>query len=210
MSLDLESNQDQINVSEVNGHIWLIYEFEDFRLDQEHLMLYRNDEEIPLTPKQAETLLVLVERSHEIVSKDVLMATLWRNSVVEDSNLIQNIHFVRKVLGKTVRDRPLIETFRRRGYRFNADVKRIEKNSYAYAGSNREAKAITSGSAAGVSVRNVSSVKRMALADPAHEHWEVFVSPGKRKSFVFRRMAVAGLTGIVVIAVLLGYCGFVD
>jgi DNA-binding winged helix-turn-helix (wHTH) protein len=188
MSLDLESNQDQINVSEVNGHVWLIYEFEDFRLDQEHLMLYRNDEEIPLTPKQAETLLVLVERSHEIVSKDVLMATLWRNSVVEDSNLIQNIHFVRKVLGETVRDRPLIETFRRRGYRFNADVKRIEKNSYACAGSNRDAKAITSGSA-GVP-RNVGAVTRMPLAGPALEHSDVLILPGKRKSSFFRRMAV--------------------
>jgi len=144
------------------------------------------------------------------VSKDVLMATLWRNSVVEDSNLIQNIHFVRKVLGETVRDRPLIETFRRRGYRFNADVKRIEKNSYACAGSNRDAKAITSGSAAGVSVRNVGAVTRMPLAGPAREHSDVLILPGKRKSFFFRRMAVAGLAGIVGIAVLLGYCGFVD
>ena len=136
MSLDLELNLDQINVSVANGRKDLVYEFGDFRLESEHLMLYRHGLEIPLTPKQVETLLALVERSGEIVSKEVLMAQLWGNSVVEESNLIQNIHFLRKVLGDSSNGRPFIETLRRRGYRFNAEVRRLRKSDHRIGGGN--------------------------------------------------------------------------
>ena len=122
MSLDLKLNVDEINLSEVKPSPHSVYGFEGFRLDAEHLMLYRNGDEISLTPKQVDTLLVLVENGGEIVSKDVLMTRLWGNTAVEESNLVQNIHFLRKVLGETSDGRPMIETLRRRGYRFNAEV----------------------------------------------------------------------------------------
>jgi DNA-binding winged helix-turn-helix (wHTH) protein/tetratricopeptide (TPR) repeat protein len=122
MSLDLKSNLDEFNLSLVKPSLCTIYGFESFRLDAEHLMLYRDGGEISLTPKQVGTLLVLVEHGGEIVSKDVLMTRLWGDTAVEESNLIQNIHFLRKVLGETSDGRPMIETLRRRGYRFNAKV----------------------------------------------------------------------------------------
>src|SRR4030095_6524750 len=126
MSLDLISNLDEINLSLVKPFARSVYEFEDFRLDAEHLMLYRNGAETPLTPKQVETLLALVGQCGEIVSKKVLMTRLWGTTSVEESNLIQNIHFLRKVLGDTADGRQMIETRRRRGYRFNGKLKERE------------------------------------------------------------------------------------
>jgi Tol biopolymer transport system component/DNA-binding winged helix-turn-helix (wHTH) protein len=99
-----------------------VYEFEDFRLEVEHLMLYKNGEAILLKPKVVETLLALVERRGEIVSKDTLMKRLWADTAVEEGNLTQNIYLLRKTLGNAANGKPLIETFWRRGYRFNGKV----------------------------------------------------------------------------------------
>lgn len=101
-----------------------IYEFEDFRLDAAHLMLYRGNEEISLAPKAVQTLLTLIERRGEIITKDELMKTIWNDSIVEETNLTQYVHVLRKTLGTTANGRPLIETLRRRGYRFNGNVRR--------------------------------------------------------------------------------------
>src|SRR5262245_8098622 len=60
-----------------------IYEFDEFRFDAEHLMLYREDEPVPLAPKAAETLLVLIENRGEILSKDQLIERIWPNAFVE-------------------------------------------------------------------------------------------------------------------------------
>lgn len=100
-----------------------IYEFEGFRLDMAHSMLYRAGCELRLPPKAVETLAVLVASRGEILSKDELMAAVWLDSVVEESNLSQYLHLLRKVLGETSDGRPMIETLRRRGYRFLPDVR---------------------------------------------------------------------------------------
>ncbi len=122
MSLDLSSKVSQINIKmrEVSGR--QIYEFEDFRLDADHLLLFRNDEQINLTPKVIETLLALIKGHGEILSKDELMQTLWPNTAVEESNLSQNLYILRKALGRSVHGNSFIETLRRRGYRFCGDV----------------------------------------------------------------------------------------
>ena len=104
-----------------------IYEFKDFRLDAGHLMLYQNEQEISLAPKVIETLLALVERRGEVLSKDELMEMVWADSIVEEGNLSQNLYLLRKTLGEGKNGKPLIETFRRRGYRFNGEVKIIEQ-----------------------------------------------------------------------------------
>ncbi len=99
-----------------------VYEFEGFRLDAAHLMLYRETDEISLAPKAVQTLLAMVERRGEILSKDELMTAIWTDSIVEESNLAQYLHILRKTLGNQKNGKPYIETLRRRGYRFNGEV----------------------------------------------------------------------------------------
>src|SRR2546423_4848955 len=122
MSLDLDLVFSEFNLSVDKSSDQKIYEFEDFRLDAVHLMLYHGTEEISLPPKAVETLLALVERRGEIVSKDELMSIIWTDAIVDESNLALYLHILRKTLGNRNNGKPFIETLRRRGYRFHAAV----------------------------------------------------------------------------------------
>lgn len=101
------------------------FEFENFRLDADNLLLFRSGEPLALTPKVVATLLALVERRGEIVSKDDLMKIVWPDTQVEEGNLTQNLYLLRKALGVSADGLPFIETLRRRGYRFTADVSHV-------------------------------------------------------------------------------------
>lgn len=120
MSLDLTLKNLEFNFKVANSNQIRFYDFDEFRLDAAHKILYRGGEQISLTPKAVETLLALVERQGEVVSKDELMRKIWADTIVEESNLAQYLHVLRKVLGNRQSDgKPLIETLKRRGYRFN-------------------------------------------------------------------------------------------
>ncbi len=123
MSLSKSSIISQQNLTTSNSTNNCSYEFEDFRLDAAHLMLYHGDKTIALKPKVVETLVALVERRGEVISKDELMNRLWADSFVEESNLTQNIYLLRKTLGDCADGQPFIENFSRRGYRFNGELK---------------------------------------------------------------------------------------
>ncbi len=103
-----------------------IYEFEDFRLDFTEKTLKGGGGVVPLTPKVFETLCVLVENAGHLIEKDELMQKLWQDRFVEESNLTFNIKMLRKALGDSAQKPQFIETVQSRGYRFIADVKRIE------------------------------------------------------------------------------------
>ena len=100
-----------------------VYEFEDFRLDASTRLLYRGGEQVELTPKAVETLIALVESDGEVIGKEELMQKIWADTIVEESNLSQYLHVLRKTLGETSDGKPYIETFKRRGYRFNGTVR---------------------------------------------------------------------------------------
>ena len=123
MSSDKSSIISQQNLTAPNYNNNCIYEYEDIRLDAAHLMLYRNKQTISLKPKVVETLVALVEKRGEVISKDELMNRLWADSFVEESNLTQNIYLLRKTLGNRADGKAFIENFSRRGYRFNGEIK---------------------------------------------------------------------------------------
>jgi len=77
-----------------------LYKFGGFRLDTNEHLLYRQDGEVvPLKPKVIETLELLVQERGRLIGKDELMTRLWPDTIVEESNLSQNIYLLRKVLG---------------------------------------------------------------------------------------------------------------
>ncbi|MEP6944627.1 MAG: LpqB family beta-propeller domain-containing protein, partial [Acidobacteriota bacterium] len=106
-----------------------VFEFEDFRLDADHKLLYRGGEQVVLTPKAVETLIALVDSRGNVISKEDLMQTIWADTIVEDSNLAQYLHVLRKTLGETNEGKPFIETLKRRGYRFNGTVRVVQKGN---------------------------------------------------------------------------------
>src|SRR5580658_5178009 len=103
----------------------VVYEFGPFRMDPNKQVLLRENQPIPVTPKAFETLLVLVRRSRDVVTKEELLKEIWPDSFVEESNLSQNIFLLRKALGDTAENRQYIVTLPGRGYRFAATVRTV-------------------------------------------------------------------------------------
>lgn len=102
-----------------------LYEFGDFRLEAETGTLWRSDAVVPLSPKAAELLQLLIERHGQIVSKQEIFETVWADTFVEDGVLTQNIYTLRSKLGLDDEGRQFIETVPRRGYRFAGRLNEI-------------------------------------------------------------------------------------
>src|SRR6516164_11194772 len=79
-----------------------IFLFENFRLDQRGVLLAPDDDgtfsPVPIGSRALDILRVLIERAGEIVSKDEIIAAVWPDTVVEDSNLPVQISALRRVL----------------------------------------------------------------------------------------------------------------
>lgn len=104
------------------------YEFGDFRLDARKRTLERRSsgEVVDITPKAYAALLHLVEHANEPVSKRELMAAVWPHVIVEDGNLTQAIHTMRRALGEAPGDHRYIVTIPGNGYQFVAQVERVQ------------------------------------------------------------------------------------
>jgi DNA-binding winged helix-turn-helix (wHTH) protein len=104
-----------------------IYEFGAFRIDVAERVMFCDGALVPLTPKAFDILLMLVERGGHLVEKAEIMNAVWPDTFVEEANLTQNIFTLRKVLGKRDSKQLFIETVSKRGYRFIAEVKKLEQ-----------------------------------------------------------------------------------
>src|SRR5215469_10271318 len=89
-----------------------VFTFPPYRLDPSQRLLTSDGQPISLTPKEFDTLLVLVEAAGRVVDKEELINRVWPDSYVGDGSLARNISVLRKTLGDGV-----IETHRSRGYR---------------------------------------------------------------------------------------------
>jgi DNA-binding winged helix-turn-helix (wHTH) protein/Tol biopolymer transport system component len=103
-----------------------LYKFGVFTLNAGTMTLRKGEQVISLPPKVFDTLLALVERQGEVISKDQLMKTLWPDSFVEESNLAQNVFLLRKTLGRASGDEDYIQTVPKRGYRISVPVEEAE------------------------------------------------------------------------------------
>jgi len=115
-----------------------LYRFGSFTLDARERRLLREGVAIPLKPRAFDTLLYLVERAGHLVTKEELIASLWPDAVVEESNLAKNVWLIRRALGgadgetaagsaaSSDGETRFIETVPRTGYRFVAPVARLD------------------------------------------------------------------------------------
>jgi len=60
----------------------------------------RDGVRVLLTGKPIDTLLLLVERAGETVSKDDLLAQVWNGAAIEENNLSQSVSALRRALGE--------------------------------------------------------------------------------------------------------------
>src|SRR6185369_254625 len=100
------------------------YEFGPYRLEIASRSLFRGDDFVPLTPKVAETLLLLVEEAGRVVTKEQMLERVWPGVVVEEGGIANNISALRKIFNAEFGEEGPIATIARRGYRFTVEVTR--------------------------------------------------------------------------------------
>lgn len=101
-----------------------MYVFGPFRLDIETRSLSFGTTDLAVGSKVVETLLALIERAGEVCTPQQLLDRIWPEGFVEPAILTQNIYVLRKLLREHW-DAPVIETCRRRGYRFVAPIRLV-------------------------------------------------------------------------------------
>jgi TolB-like protein len=92
--------------------------FGRFRLDLTRRELYRDGERVPIRRPAREILCVLASAEGAFLAKEELMARVWPNRIVEESNLYVHVASLRKVLDSGSGGESCIITAARRGYRF--------------------------------------------------------------------------------------------
>jgi predicted ATPase/DNA-binding winged helix-turn-helix (wHTH) protein len=103
---------------------YLEFSFGPFRLIPERQLLVEGEKPVSLGARGLDLLHTLVEHSGKVVSKDELIARIWPDTCVSESNLKVQIAALRRALGEGRRGDRYIATVSGRGYRFVAPVER--------------------------------------------------------------------------------------
>ena len=96
--------------------------FGPFRLLPTQFLLLEGDKQVPLGSRALEILIALLERRGELVSKQDLMARVWRNAFVESANLKVHMSALRRALRDGQDGNRFIINIPGRGYCFIASV----------------------------------------------------------------------------------------
>jgi Tol biopolymer transport system component/DNA-binding winged helix-turn-helix (wHTH) protein len=106
----------------------LIYEFGPFRLNPSERLLLRADQPVNLSPQLFGLLLVFIENAGHLLSKRELRDRVWGQAYVSEEALKVIVGNLRRVLGNGSNGTHWIENVRGGGYRFIADVRKIEES----------------------------------------------------------------------------------
>jgi TolB-like protein/DNA-binding winged helix-turn-helix (wHTH) protein/rhodanese-related sulfurtransferase len=101
-----------------------IYSFGPFRLDPARQTVTRDGAPIALNARAFEVLHLLARREGAVVSRDEILAQVWRGVTVEENNLTVQISALRRALGELPDRTPVIVTVPAQGYRLAGAVRR--------------------------------------------------------------------------------------
>ncbi|HEX9071810.1 MAG TPA: alpha/beta fold hydrolase [Pseudolabrys sp.] len=96
----------------------MLFVFRDFALDSERRELRAGGTIVSIEPQVFDLLVYLIENRDRVVSKDDLIASVWRGRIVSDSTLDSRINAVRKAVGDSGERQELVRTIPRKGVRF--------------------------------------------------------------------------------------------
>jgi pimeloyl-ACP methyl ester carboxylesterase/DNA-binding winged helix-turn-helix (wHTH) protein len=96
----------------------LYYRFNDYSVDTDRRELVRDSQLVPIEPQVFDLLVYLIQNRDKVVTKDVLLETVWQGRVVSESTFNTRINAVRRAIGDSGAEQSLIRTVSRKGYRF--------------------------------------------------------------------------------------------
>ena len=98
-------------------------EFAGHVLDVDRRELTRDGMPVAMEPQVFDLLVYLVSNRDRVVSKDELLAAVWRGRVVSESTMAARLNAVRKAIGDTGDRQSLVRTYARKGFRFVGNVR---------------------------------------------------------------------------------------
>lgn len=107
----MESNEQEVR-----------YNFGPFVLESQNAALWKGSVQLPLTRKRHEILLLLVKNAGRLMSKDEILEVVWPDQTVDEANLANNIHVLRRLIEDDPRNPKLILTVPGHGYKFVGEV----------------------------------------------------------------------------------------
>ncbi|MFV1978532.1 MAG: AAA family ATPase, partial [Myxococcota bacterium] len=124
-------------ISEPTG---TVYRFGAFELDPGLYALHRNGSDLDIQPKVLDLLLYLIARRDRVVPKEEILEALWPGVAATDDVLSRAIHAARQAVGDDGEQQSVIQTVRRRGFRFVATVDSSDSQQPAPARATEEAR----------------------------------------------------------------------
>jgi adenylate cyclase len=109
----------------------MLYEFNDYCLDITRQELRRGDALVAVEPQVLDLLHYLIRNRDRVVSKDDLVANVWKGRLVSDSALTSRIAMARQAVGDTGTHQRLIRTLARKGIRFVGEVRESQNSNVA-------------------------------------------------------------------------------
>jgi len=99
--------------------------FGAFVFDPKRRLLRRDDAEIALPPRVLGVLELLLARAGDVVARQEVIDTVWKEAFVTDTSLAEAVSYLRQALGDDSQAPTYIQTVHRRGYRFVAPVSEL-------------------------------------------------------------------------------------
>jgi adenylate cyclase len=96
----------------------VIYGFEDYELDTEQRELRCAGHVVSVEPQIFDLLQYLIGNRERVVSRDDLIAGVWKGRIVSEATLSSRINAVRSAIGDNGRSQRLIKTLSKKGIRF--------------------------------------------------------------------------------------------
>ncbi len=111
----------------------MLYIFENFLLDTGRRELRHAGRPVPVEPKVFDLLVHVIAQREHVISKDELIAEVWKGRIVSESAMATCINAARTAIGDSGEQQRLIKTLARKGIRFVGTVREEQSPSTAVA-----------------------------------------------------------------------------
>lgn len=117
----------------MTDHNFFVFKFADIEVSESEHALTRGGEVVTVEPTAFRVLIYLLRNPGRLVTKDEIIAAVWRDTAVSDNSLTRSIATLRRLLGDRPEEPRYIATVQRLGYRFLVPVEPAEKSTRAAA-----------------------------------------------------------------------------